>query len=173
MTIGERIRYLRKSILKIKSSEEFGGKIGISGSNMRSIENSRVNATDRVISDICTTFDVNEDWLRNGGSDEKIFVKLSHNEEIEKYTQSLLNSSDDILINMVKEFIIIYEKLDEESKLVLKNFARKLSNNLSQQHLPVPVPDKKSIDERVEDYRRQLEAEEKVEEKSSVLRKKA
>lgn len=126
MTVGERIRYLRKSILKIKSGEAFGEKIGISGSNMRSIENSRVNATDRVITDICTVFNVNEEWLRNGGADDEIFIKLSENAEIAKYTQILLDSTDDIIADMIKNFIAIYYKLDDDSKYILKGIAKEL-----------------------------------------------
>lgn len=126
MTIGERIRYLRKDCLKIKSAIEFGNKIGISGSNISNIETGRVNATDRVILDICTVFDVNEDWLRNGGPDDDIFIKLSENEEIAKYVQTLLDSTDDTIANMIKNFIVIYEKLDSNSKNILKNVAKDL-----------------------------------------------
>lgn len=128
MTIGERIRYLRKNILVIKSGDEFGNKIGISGSNIRNIENSRINVTDRVISDICTVFSVNEDWLRSGGSDDEIFVELSENEEIAMYTQMLLDDTDDVIADMIKNFIVIYQKLGDDSKEVLKTVAKDLFN---------------------------------------------
>lgn len=126
MTIGERIRYLRKSKLGIKNCDDFGVQIGLSGSNVRNIETSRVNTTDRVISDICITFNVNEEWLRNGGPDDQIFVALSDNEELAVYTQDLLESTDDVVADMIKNFIVIYEKLDEQSKQVLKNVANEL-----------------------------------------------
>lgn len=128
MTIRERIRHLRKDCLKIKSADDFGSRIGISGSNVRNIETGRVNATDRVISDICTVFDVNEDWLRYGGSDDEIFKELSESEEVAKYVQSLLDSTDDVVADMIKNFIVIYEKLDDDSKDVLKNVAKDLLN---------------------------------------------
>lgn len=126
MTIGERIRYLRKEHLKIKSAEDFGKKIGISGSNVGNIETGRVNATDRVITDICDCFSVNENWLRDGGSDDNIFIELSENEEIAKYTQSLLDTTGDTVADMIKNFIVIYQKLDNDSKDVLKNVAKDL-----------------------------------------------
>lgn len=125
LTIGERIRYLRKECLKIKSAEYFGKKIGISGSNVGNIETGRVNATDRVISDICTVFDVNENWLRHGEPNE-IFIELSESEEIAKYVQSLLDSSNDVIVDMIKNFIVIYQKLDDNSKDILKNVANEL-----------------------------------------------
>lgn len=130
MNIGERIRYLRKNILCIKNGDDFGNKIGISGSNIRNIENSRINVTDRVISDICTCFGVNEDWLRNGGSDDDIFIELSENEEIAKYTQSLLDTTDDTIADMIKNFIVIYQKLDDDSKDVLKSVAKNLLDKM-------------------------------------------
>lgn len=130
MIIGERIRYLRKNCLKIKSADEFGSKIGISGSNIRNIENSRINVTDRVISDICTVFNVNENWLRNGGPDDSIFIELSEDEEIAKYTQSLLDTTDDTIADMIKNFIVIYQKLDDNSKDVLKKIAKELVNKI-------------------------------------------
>ncbi len=126
LKINERIRYLRKECLKIKSADKFGTMIGVSGSNIRNIETGRVNATDRVISDICTVFNVNEDWLRNGGSDDEIFIELSESEEVAKYVQTLLDSTDDIIADMIKNFIVIYEKLDDDSKDVLKNVAKDL-----------------------------------------------
>ncbi len=125
-TIGERIRYLRKIKLKIKSCDDFGAKIGLSGSNIRNIENSRVNATDRVISDICSTFSVNEYWIRNGGPDEDIFIKLSKDEEIAMYAQMLLDSTDDSVTELIKNFIVTYYKLDDTSKQLLKNIANDL-----------------------------------------------
>ena len=130
MTIGERIRYLRKNVLCIKSGDDFGNKIGISGSNIRNIENSRINVTDRVISDICDCFNVNESWLRNGGSDDDIFTELSKSDEVAKYTQTLLDSTDDLVADMVKNFIVIYEKLDDDSKDVLKIVAKDLLDKM-------------------------------------------
>ena len=128
MNIGERIRYLRKNHLKIKSADEFGKKIGISGSNVGNIETGRVNATDRVISDICNVFSVNETWLRNGGTDDEIFTNLSQDEEVETYVQMLLNSTDDIIADTIKKFVITYQKLDENSKQTLRNLANDLLN---------------------------------------------
>ena len=139
MTIGERIRYLRKNCLKIKSSEDFGKRIGISGSNVSNIETGRVNATDRVISDICTEFSVNEDWLRNGGSDENIFIKLSPDEELAMYTQMLLDSTDDAVANAIKSFILIYYKLDKDSQQVLQKTLSAFIKNLNHDFTDTPT----------------------------------
>lgn len=65
MTIGERIRHFRKQCLKM-TQEDFAKKINVSRSNLGNIEISRISATDRVISDICNSFSVSEEWLRTG-----------------------------------------------------------------------------------------------------------
>lgn len=129
MDIYERVKYLRKNKLNM-TQDDFSKKIKISRSNLGSIETARVNITDRVISDICDCFGVNEDWLRNGGSDDNIFIELSENEEIAKYTQTLLDTTDDTVADMIKNFIVIYQKLDNDSKDVLKNVAKELLDKM-------------------------------------------
>ena len=52
----ERIRHLRKKILKM-TLEEFSAKINISGSNLGNIETRRIGLTERVLLDICRTLD--------------------------------------------------------------------------------------------------------------------
>ena len=127
MNIYERVKYLRKDILKM-TQDDFSKRIKISRSNLGSIETARVNITDRVVIDICSEFNIDENWLRNGGSDDEIFIELSEDEELAMYTQMLLDSTDDVVADMIKNFIVIYQKLDDDSKRVLKNVAKDLLN---------------------------------------------
>ena len=77
----ERIRYLRKNVLRM-NQKEFGSLIKLSGSNVGNIEVGRVGLTDRVIDDICSEFSVNEEWLRTGsGGDDNIFIKKTASEK--------------------------------------------------------------------------------------------
>lgn len=69
--MNERIKELRK-LLKI-SQDSFSSKINISRSHYALIEGGSKNLTDRVISDVCREFNVNEEWLRNGTGN--IFVE--------------------------------------------------------------------------------------------------
>lgn len=68
MEIYERIRYFRKDVQHMTQGE-FAEKINVSRSNFGNIETGRISVTDRVISDICTTFSVSEEWLRTGQGD--------------------------------------------------------------------------------------------------------
>lgn len=68
----ERIKHLRKNVLKL-TQEEFATALGISRSNIGNIEVGRINITNRVIQDICLKYSVNETWLNTGAGE--IFIK--------------------------------------------------------------------------------------------------
>lgn len=122
--MNERLRKLRKTL--DLTQREFGERIGVKGNTIAQYELGRNEPIDAVLSLICREFNVNENWLRNGGSDENMFTKLTEDEELAMYTQMLLDSTDDIMADMIKDFIVIYEKLDNDSKQVLKNVAKSL-----------------------------------------------
>jgi transcriptional regulator with XRE-family HTH domain len=69
MTIGERLFHLRKEVLKI-SQEEMAKILKIeSASTISLLEKNKRQFTDRMVSDICREFSVNEKWLRGGEGD--------------------------------------------------------------------------------------------------------
>lgn len=63
-TIGERIKYVRKS--NSLTQLEFSRKLGISRPHITNIENNKEKASSTVIRLISIIFDVKEDWLKNG-----------------------------------------------------------------------------------------------------------
>ena len=65
MKTYERIKYLRKQVLDL-SQDDFSKKINISRSNLGNIETGKINLTERVLSDICRTFQVKKDWITTG-----------------------------------------------------------------------------------------------------------
>ncbi len=65
MEAHERIRYLRKKVLQL-TLEEFSARINMSRSNLGNIETGRIGLTERVLSDICRTFNINPAWITNG-----------------------------------------------------------------------------------------------------------
>lgn len=155
MEIFERIKYLRKSILKI-SQEEFAKKIGLSRSNIGNIEVGRINVTDRVISDIVNQYNVNNDWLINGN--EPIFVKnsielvdqiaskynfsVAEKQALQAYVE-LSNSDRQKISELIQNIFSGFFKLNNEEAATTEDF--------STNH----------IDYEVESYRKELEAEEK------------
>lgn len=64
MTVNERIKILRKD-LKF-NQKEFADKLGMSQTAISWSEKDGNNVPDSTLKAICTLFNVNEDWLRNG-----------------------------------------------------------------------------------------------------------
>ena len=148
MEIYERIRILRKKHLKM-SMESFGGKLGVSRDTINNIELNRLARPDQKMSLyklICSTFNVNEEWLLNGV--EPMFVQPS--------AFSLDNLADQAS-PIELEFIKAYFELDPNiRKTVVDHFASRLSSAFD--------PDsqesaKAKIDREVEAYRADLELE--------------
>lgn len=88
----DRIKHLRKELLHL-TQEEFANSLKISRSNLGSIEIGRVNVTDRIISDICEKFNVNENWLRTG--EGETFLKLDREAEIAQLAATLFKDEED------------------------------------------------------------------------------
>lgn len=112
MEAFERIKYLRKKVLKL-SQEEFASKIGISGSNLSNIELGRVGLTDRVSKEICNAYDINEKWLQTG--EEPMNKPKSRDEEIFKFFKTIKNTNN----VFAKRFILALSKLDVQDWEVL------------------------------------------------------
>ena len=121
--MNERIRYLRKSILHI-SQDDFAKEIGISRSNLGNIETGAVNLTERVISDVCRVFNVNETWLRSGEGD--MFVELPPEDMYFKAATELSIDNDEL----AKQIVIEYWKLDKDSRKLLKDFILRVAENI-------------------------------------------
>ena len=92
MNINERIKYLRKNILDL-TQQEFSEALNISRSNLGNIEIGRISVTDRVISDICSKFHINEEWLRTGEGEIK--AELSRATSIAEFIGRVLKSKED------------------------------------------------------------------------------
>lgn len=66
MTLGERIKTIRKSIKPKISQEKFGEIVGVGRDAITSYEINRVVPNDAIIKLICLKFGINEKWLRTG-----------------------------------------------------------------------------------------------------------
>lgn len=104
--MNTRLKELRKS-LKL-TQQEFGSKIGLSKASIGNIENGIINLTDRNISLICSTYNVNEDWFREGNGE--MFKEMSKDEEL-SYLLGILMAED---CDYKKKFIKSMLELDDE-----------------------------------------------------------
>ncbi len=167
--MNERIKELRKNLNL--TMEKFGIRLGVGKTAISKLENGERNLTELMFKSICREFNVNEEWLRNGKGE--MFVSNPGNELdalVKKY-------------NLSHGVYVFIEKLvnsQPETQNAIVEFVKDVGNALSTNDgmtdtstSSITDLSKPSIDEQVEDYRRQLEAEEKAAERLSVLRKDA
>lgn len=79
------------------------------------LNNDTIKPSDSVIKDICREFSVNEEWLRHGNGD----TYIKSDDKLSAYVSQITDSDDDF----IKDFIMIYMELDEDSKLALRKIA--------------------------------------------------
>lgn len=104
MKTYERVKYLRKNILEL-SQDEFSKKINISRSNLGNIETGKINLTERVLSDICRSFHVRQEWITTGS--EPIFEENSDplDTEISRLFSSLTDENKKYLYGYIQRLL--------------------------------------------------------------------
>lgn len=106
--MNTRIRELRKS-LKL-TQQEFGNKIGLSKASIGNIENGIINLTDRNLSLICSAYNVNENWLRNG--EGEMFNPMSEDDEFAYMVGALMAEDCEYKKKFIKSMLELDDELD-------------------------------------------------------------
>mgnify|MGYP002707748408 FL=1 len=128
MTQGERVKEVRK--FRKMSMEQFGERLGVQKSAISKIEKGDRGLTEQMLKSICREFNVNEEWLRTGDGDMP--QKLSEEEEIADLVSDVLeNGKNNEFYGIILEIIRTYNELSPGSQEVIKNFSKKLGENLS------------------------------------------
>ncbi len=117
--MNSRIKELRTA-LKL-SAEKFGSRLGVTRSAISRIENGVVNLTEQMLLAICREFNVREEWLRTGNGE--MFLDIDE-DDFAKAAATL--SGDDFVRNLIIE----YCKLDDDSKKLFRNFIHNLSDSM-------------------------------------------
>ena len=112
--MAERVKAIRKALGL--TQEEFAKEIGVSRANIGNIEYGRVALTDRNISVICRTFNVNENFLRNGSNPIFLETELDLIAEMKKKYR-LTETDTAILENFVN-------LSPAERKLIIETFRK-------------------------------------------------
>lgn len=106
--MNKRLRELRKS-LKL-TQQDFGSKIGLSNTSIGNIENGVINLTDRNVSLICSTYNVNESWLRDGKGE--MFNPMTEDEELSYLLGALMAEDCDYKKKFIKSMLELEDELD-------------------------------------------------------------
>lgn len=118
--MNERLKRLRKTLGL--SQEEMGKKIGVGKTSISKLESGENNPSERTVLLICTTFNVNETWLRTG--EGEMFEPLSRSETIAKFAGELMKDEDD---SFRRQLVEALAQLDEKEWEVLAGIAKKLT----------------------------------------------
>ena len=101
----DRLFRLRKRELKL-SREKFGERVGMSGSEIRNVEDGVTQLKENKIPLICREFNVNEVWLRTGEGEP--FKEESREEQIMRFAAQTVKGSDEFR----KAFVSMLAKMD-------------------------------------------------------------
>ena len=115
MILKDRIKKLRKEL--DLTQQEFADKLGVSRNNIASYETGKSNLGDTAISLICTKFNVNESWLRDGTGE--MFVEQSPDEQIATFIGELLRDEED---SFKRRLISGLSGLDDDGWRILEQF---------------------------------------------------
>lgn len=122
----DRIRKLRKEL--DLTQQKFADRLGVKRNTVGQWECGINALTDQVINSICREFDVNDNWLRTG--EGNMFIELSEQEKVMKYTGLLLKDEDSAVANAIQALIVTYEQLDDTSKATLNKIIMQYMDNL-------------------------------------------
>lgn len=119
----DRIREIRKD--NKLTQAEFGGRIGVRANTITNYESGLRTPADAIILSICKEFGINEEWLKTGTG-----KKYKQKNDLFSEILSDLEDSDD---EFIKELIMVYMELDEDSKKALKKIAIGMSKRYGKQ----------------------------------------
>lgn len=127
MEMYERIRELRKKELGL-NQEEFGKALGVSRSVIKNMELNLLARPDQkepLYRLICSTFNINEKWLREGI--EPMYKQLDRDEAIIDWAASLVKDEEDEMseeMQYAKSFAEMLSKLSVDDWKVLAKMAK-------------------------------------------------
>lgn len=107
-----RIKDIRKTLNL--NQNEFAEKIGLSQSSLAMIEVGKRTFSDKHIKLICSTFNINENWLRTGNGN--MFSSTPYERELLKVFEKLSPDSQEYLFAMAEGLLKHDEKLLEKGK---------------------------------------------------------
>lgn len=129
MTVGERLRFLRKEVLKL-TLEEFGEQLGLKKSTLSNIENGNTNLANQTLRSICREYSVNETWLLTG--EGSIFPEKTKSAEIAEFVNTLSVNDD----NFKMKLIVALARMTPDEWELLEKMIRRLAD-LDEEIAPV------------------------------------
>lgn len=124
--MNERLKKLRKTL--DMTQQEFAGKLRVPRNTIGGYEVGKSNPSDAAVNNICNTFNVNEEWLREGKGE--MFIKMTRDEEIATFIGKTLHSEGD---SFKKRLISALSALNESDWETLEKLALSLVDKEKEQ----------------------------------------
>ena len=159
--MNERIKNIRKMLNLTQT--EFAGRLGTVQNTITGYESGRRNPSGPVISAICKEFGVNKEWLLTGSGE--MFAPDPEDELSALAAKYHYSPAAGLLI---EKFVNLPEDRREVIIKFLEDYAAALSELKAAKSSGASGEREKSIDEKVEEYRRKLEEEKEAAERSEV-----
>lgn len=115
----DRIKKLRKEL--DLTQQEFADKLGTARNNIAGYETGKRSPSDAVISLICTKFNVNEHWLRDGTGE--MFVQMDVEDQLMEWAGKVLSGHDS---KFKKRFVTMLMSLSDSEWEFLEKKAKEL-----------------------------------------------
>ncbi len=149
----ERLKALRKELHL--TQQEFADKIGIQRSTYAKYEVGASSPIDAVVTLICKTCNVNEEWLRNGSGE--MFIQRDPFDEVYKMVNEMLwDESSELKRRLVTAIL----RLSPAQLRYARDWIMETFDLAPAAADPDPEEREPTIDEKVAAYRAELEAEE-------------
>ena len=116
-TIFERVKFVRKT-LKM-NQKDFGKMIGLTQTSLSMIEVGTNILTEKNIKLICATFNIREEWLREGKG--KIFNDSPYVKELTDILGDLTPDTQKALLLIAKELLRVEQKKAEDEEKSAKS----------------------------------------------------
>ena len=107
------------------TQKDFGAALGVSRDVVANLEAGRVPAKDPFLKLLCTTYNVNEDWLRTGaGGPDAMFNAPALDDVVEQLAQQYN------LDYIGREVIRTYVNMDTAARVSISRFVMQLTRNV-------------------------------------------
>lgn len=144
MNEGVRVKEIRDSLNL--TMEKFGSALGVGKTAISKIEKGERSLTDQMAKAICREYSVNEEWLRNGSGE--MFAARPIGDDLKARIDYFLPDESESFRLRLARLIL---SMDKEDMAKLEAYAKK--------YLFPEETEFESIDQKVESYRAELEAE--------------
>jgi len=115
--MNERMNELRKK-LKL-SQEEFGNRLGVTGTSISRLEKGERNITERMIKAVCREFSVDYIWLTTG--EGEMFISYEDS-EIMELVDRILSEENEFTKTLFKTFLKLDSKDIEALERILDQY---------------------------------------------------